>query len=447
MSKDLFRAYTELPTRVPSWVWQAVPRRQRRGLPHGHRHDVRPSRGGPVRLLPGDRAVAADPVLRSAPGLWRNVCPLAATNQIPRVLGFGRARAVRRSWLRKRGYLIAVAGFFGIAGARLAGLDRNGAAMGPCSSRSSCPAVHRRLGVQGQERLVQQHLPAVAATARLRADAVRHRAQRPLRSCVGCAKNCYDFRPRAAYQADMADPDARGVRPRKLFVAALPGFVLGFFILTGQAIGALPQTVCAAGRCSCWSPSGCSSRIDAMTPLSPAMLAAGVRRGGAEHLLLVRRSGPDRGRFTEVTGVDAAWLRWPVTCAVAVLDTAVDRSDPGQRAAVRRSTTGARTEPVLLRPPTRRSDAAGAAGSAVAVRFEPDGDAVAADVGMSLLDVAEKGWSTDRGGLPDGGVRGGPGRHRWTAWTCLSAPEKDELNTVRRLGLGKSTRMACCARI
>jgi nitrite reductase (NADH) large subunit len=25
-----------------------------------------------------------------APGLWRNVCPLAATNQVPRVLGFTR---------------------------------------------------------------------------------------------------------------------------------------------------------------------------------------------------------------------------------------------------------------------------------------------------------------------------------------------------------------------
>ena len=31
--------------------------------------------------------------------------------------------------------------------------------------------------------------------------------------------------------------------------------------------------------------------------------------------------------------------------------------------------------------------------------------------------------------------------------SCLSAPEGDELNTLRRLGLGKSTRMACCARI
>jgi nitrite reductase (NADH) large subunit len=64
-----------------------------------------------------------------APGLWRNICPLAATNQLPRVLGFGRGRTPP-DWLRNRGYLIAVALFFGITSARLVGLDHRGAAMG-----------------------------------------------------------------------------------------------------------------------------------------------------------------------------------------------------------------------------------------------------------------------------------------------------------------------------
>ena len=64
-----------------------------------------------------------------APGLWRNICPLAATNQMPRFFGFSRALEPP-DWLRNRGYLIAMALFFGIAGARLAGLDRSGPAMG-----------------------------------------------------------------------------------------------------------------------------------------------------------------------------------------------------------------------------------------------------------------------------------------------------------------------------
>ncbi|HET9563974.1 MAG TPA: FHA domain-containing protein, partial [Mycobacterium sp.] len=64
-----------------------------------------------------------------APGLWRNICPLAASNQLPRVLGISRGRTAP-NWLRNRGYLIAVTLFVGIAAARLAGLDRSGAATG-----------------------------------------------------------------------------------------------------------------------------------------------------------------------------------------------------------------------------------------------------------------------------------------------------------------------------
>jgi len=41
-----------------------------------------------------------------APGLWRNICPLAAANQAPRLLGFTRARTAPK-WLRERGYLVA----------------------------------------------------------------------------------------------------------------------------------------------------------------------------------------------------------------------------------------------------------------------------------------------------------------------------------------------------
>ena len=51
---------------------------------------------------------------------------------------------------------------------------------------------------------------------------------------MGCTKNCYDFKPRAAWQADMADPDPKWSAPRMLFTAALPGFILGFFTLRLQ---------------------------------------------------------------------------------------------------------------------------------------------------------------------------------------------------------------------
>ena len=47
--------------------------------------------------------------------------------------------------------------------------------------------------------------------------------------CVGCAKSCYDFNPRAAYLADLNDADGYWSGYRKFFVGAFPGLILGFF--------------------------------------------------------------------------------------------------------------------------------------------------------------------------------------------------------------------------
>lgn len=64
-----------------------------------------------------------------APGLWRNLCPLAAANQAPRVLGFTRGLTAP-AWLRRYGFIIALVLFFGIASARIALFDANGQATG-----------------------------------------------------------------------------------------------------------------------------------------------------------------------------------------------------------------------------------------------------------------------------------------------------------------------------
>ena len=47
--------------------------------------------------------------------------------------------------------------------------------------------------------------------------------------CVGCTKNCYDFNPKVAFLADLKDPDPYWSGYKKLFAAAFPGLVVGFF--------------------------------------------------------------------------------------------------------------------------------------------------------------------------------------------------------------------------
>ena len=43
--------------------------------------------------------------------------------------------------------------------------------------------------------------------------------------CVGCAKNCFDFNPKAAYLADLNDSDQRWSSQRRLFVGLFPGYL------------------------------------------------------------------------------------------------------------------------------------------------------------------------------------------------------------------------------
>ena len=54
-----------------------------------------------------------------APGLWRNLCPLAASNQTPRALKLTRALTAP-NWLKEYGYVIAFA-LFGDVRASCAG--------------------------------------------------------------------------------------------------------------------------------------------------------------------------------------------------------------------------------------------------------------------------------------------------------------------------------------
>jgi len=439
--RNLFPDYTELPTRVPVPVWRVI----RVGsvavlLALIVTMFVRPHAGlfiffgVIVPLWPG--------LFLIAPGLWRNVCPLAASNQLPRVLGFGR-RINPPGWLRNRGYLIAITLFFGIAGARLAGLDDSGPAMGIVLAAAVALAFIGGWVFKGKSGWCSSICPLLPLQ--------RAYGQTPFvtvpnahcPTCVGCAKNCYDFKPRAAYQADMADPDPGWSAPRKLFVAALPGFVLGFFTLSGQVGTTIPQRYLLLGLFVLVSV-GLFFAVEATTPLSPAMVA--VTFAAIALNIFYWFAGPVLvTSLAEVAGLEALWLGWVISATVAgvtVLWVARTRVSELQFAL----TTGARTEPVLLRAPGTRAAGQATGGVGARVCFEPDGATVAIDAGMSLLDAAEKGGQPLEAGCRMG-VCGADPVEVLDGMSQLSPLEQDEVKTLQRLGLSKSTRMACCARI
>ncbi len=438
-TRDLFPAYTDLPKKVPLRLWQAI--RVVSIVTYLVLIVllfVRPAAG--LFVFFGVIVPVLPAVFLIAPGLWRNICPLAATNQIPRVLALGRALNPP-DWLRNRGYLVAMALFFGIVGSRLAGLDQSAAATGVVLALVATVAFAGGYVFKGRSGWCSSICPLFPLQRAYGQTPYITVANSHCPSCVGCAKNCYDFKPRAAYQADLVDPDRGWSAQRKLFVAALPGFILGFFTAIGQSdtptlekYGLLALFVLVSV--------GSFFAIEAVSPLSPAMVAIGYAAAALN--IFYWFVGPVvASSLAEVTGVDIPGLRWLISVAVLVVTLlwiARTRVSELQFA----WTSGTRPEPVRLLPLQPVSPSPTAA--TTRVRFEPNGITVAAETGTSLLEIAEKNKQPIEAGCRMG-VCGADPVAVLDGMSCLSPPEQDERNTLRRLGLGKSTRMACCARI
>ncbi|MFE3189703.1 FAD-dependent oxidoreductase [Nocardia sp. NPDC059240] len=435
-----FPTVTELPARIPDRLWRYV-------------------RIASVAIYIGDIVAMflapalglfvffgiVVPVLPAlfllAPGAWRNACPLAAVNQLARVRGFGRGKPPP-AWLRSRGYLVSVTSFFAIAGARLAGLDRSGVAAGIVLAAVLAAAFAGGLLYQGKSGWCSTICPLFAlqrAYGQTPFVTVRNAHCRP---CVGCAKNCFDLRPRSAYQADLADPAALWNGPRRLFAAALPGFVLGFFVLSrydGLAVVqrlvllALFMTVAVAAYFT----------IDTLTRLSPAMLSVGAA-AIALNVFYWFTGASLAHSASMLFGVDLSWLRWQIrgTMLLVTLCWVARTRVVELQYAVH---TGVRAEPVLLPLPRPRGTRT-AETPALSVFFDSTPVEGGIEPGASLLEIAERAGRRIESGCRMG-VCGADPVAVLEGADALSVPGPDELNTLRRLGFADNTRMACCARL
>src|SRR3984893_6053128 len=369
-TRDLCPSYTDLPAKVPLRVWQVI----RAGTVLAYLAVVvtlfvRP--GGGLFIFFRIIVPLWSALFFVAPGVWRNICPLAASNQIPRVAGFSRAGAAPGWWARG-GCLIAAALFFGIAGARIAGLDRNGPAMGVVLAVIIASAFTGGVLLKGKSGWCSSVCPLLPLQRAYGQTPFVTSPNSHCRPCVGCTKNCYDFKPRAAWQADMADPDPKWSAPRMLFTAALPGFILGFFTLHNRTAASAPGKYALLVLFVLVSI-GLFYAIQAVSPLSPAMLTVGFAAVAIN--LYYWFSGPIlTDSLAQITGLHAGWLRWPITVAIAALTllwVARTRVSELQFA----WTTGARKEPVLLESPKVPAGPS-AENAAARVRFEADGQPV-----------------------------------------------------------------------
>jgi NADPH-dependent 2,4-dienoyl-CoA reductase/sulfur reductase-like enzyme/ferredoxin len=267
------------------------------------------------------------------------------------------------------------------------------------------------------------------------------------RPCVGCAKNCYDFNPRVAYQADLHDPDPRWTAPRKFFAGCFPGVVAGFFLVPGPP-AVPPLRFYVAFFAVVLLSAGSFFALDALLRLRASLLAVGYAAVALSTFYWF--TGPVLGGTVhDLTGVPVAAVSWPVR--VAVLGLAVfwvARTFGVQRLFVRWSV---QAQPVRLAP-AGAAQLAGGTGTGsdgragCEVTFQPQGRRVVATAGECLLDLAEKNGLPIEAGCRMG-VCGADPVLVLSGAAGLSPPTDDELATLRRIDLGTQVRLACCARV
>jgi NADPH-dependent 2,4-dienoyl-CoA reductase/sulfur reductase-like enzyme/ferredoxin len=224
----LFQNYTKIKPGAPRFVWTilrvatlAVT------LSLAGLLVVSPTLG--LTLFWGFAIPVVPALLVLAPGLWRQICPMALLNQIPRMGGFSRERDLPEN-LRNMAFTIAVVTFFAAVALRAPFLNRDGVLVGAGVVGVLVLAFFGGLIFKGRSGWCGTFCPLGPIQ--------RNYGHAPLimvrngycSTCLGCQKNCYDFNPRAAIFADMFDEDPRYAGQRRFFMAMMPGMILGYFL-------------------------------------------------------------------------------------------------------------------------------------------------------------------------------------------------------------------------
>lgn len=444
-TEPVFRTYTELPHRIPPSVWRAARVVSVTSyLALAGVLVVWPDTG--LRLFFGVVIPLLPALFFLAPGVWRNICPLSSANQSARVLGFSLARTAPR-WVRERGYLLAMTLFFGIAGARLVLFNDSGTATAVLLLAVITAAFAGGVLFKGKSGWCSSICPLLPLQRLYGQTPFVLSPNSHCRPCLACTRNCYDFQPQLAQQADLHDPDPKWHQPRRLFASALPGFVLGFFLLLDQPDLGTADT-CARLAVFVASSIGLFFALETFLGLSAGVVTA---LWGAVALNLFYWYGTPRSgdALSALLGAgDLTWLRWPVVSVVLPLTLFwvvrtwwVERRYLAETAAEEVTDLGMPTVPAAERP-----TAAVTTPPAAEVRFAGGGPTVPASAGQSVLELAEDcGLAIEAGCRM--GVCGADPVAVLEGADLLSAAEEEELGTLRRLGLAPNTRMACCARV
>jgi NADPH-dependent 2,4-dienoyl-CoA reductase/sulfur reductase-like enzyme/ferredoxin len=377
-----------------------------------------------------------------APGLWRNICPLAASNQTPRVFSFTRG-LTPPAWLKEYGYVIGFGSFFLLAASRKWLFNYDGLATALLVLAALAAAFVGGLLFKGKSGWCSSMCPLLPVQRLYNQTPFVTVANSHCTPCVGCTKNCYDFNPGVAYLADLYDDDRYYSGYRKFFAAAMPGFILAYFTLPDPAIGDVPRMYLWFALYMLVSV-GAFFVLDAFVKVTTNHLTALC---GAAALNLFYWFGLPTW-LNAVGGLfgltPPAWIAWLGQVAILVVT----------------ATWLARTyakEPLFLGQVMQQEETRIAPGAARVLRnatqqekaeitFMPSEMRVLAESGRTLLEIAESNNQPLEAGCRMG-MCGADPVVILSGMENLSALGAEERSTLERLGLGERARMACMCRV
>src|SRR5919108_2156570 len=434
-----FPNYTQIPSRLPVGAWQAIRVVTLLGAI---------GLAMALVVVPDDAldvmwkgVIPALPAMwLVVPGLWRNICPLSASNQTPRLLGLSKARTAP-DWLKEYGFVIAAGLFVLFVSLRKVGLDDSGPASALLLLGALGGGFVGGVLLKGKSGWCSSICPLLPVQRLYGQTPYKLVANSHCTPCVGCTKSCYDFNPRVAYLADLNDPDKQWGAYRKLFAAAFPGLVLAFFNLPEARSG--DEILALYGQLGLYLAASIAIffGLDSLLRVSSHKITTLFAATGFS-LFYWYASAP--WAEPAMWGARAAAI---LLAAGFVVRTYVkERAFAASTAAP--APAAAPSDKPLVDLAISRSMASHRAlhSGAPEVTFEPQGKRVVAKPGMSLLEAAEAGGVPIESGCRMGMCGADP--------VCvkdgvenLSAISDDERSTLDRLGYPGNTRMGCRARV
>jgi NADPH-dependent 2,4-dienoyl-CoA reductase/sulfur reductase-like enzyme/ferredoxin len=378
-----------------------------------------------------------------APGLWRNVCPLAGANQIPRRFGFSLAKEAP-AWWKEYGYVLGFALFFAAATSRKFLFNHDALATAILVGSALVCAFAGGVLLKGKSGWCSSVCPLYPVQRLYNQTPFALVPNAHCDPCVGCTRNCYDFNPMAAQVADLQDEDRYYVGYRRLFAYMMPGFVLGYFLLPDPPAIGVPHLF-GAMLLHMAASAGAFLAVESFFKTSLHRL---VSVSAATAFLcfywFVLPSWLRTVSGLAGSAVDPMLLAWILRAQLAgLLGFWLWRTARKERRYLRMLSK--RRSAATLSADATRTLKTATAEARTEIRFEPQGKVVAVQEGRTLLEIAESADLPIQSGCRMGVCGADPVRIL-SGESAFAPAGNEEKATLDRLGLGDGIRLACACR-